>query len=51
VLLARRRLEAHCAAPVRLLLAGGDARDLQEAWPEAEYVPDLVLRGLARAAG
>lgn len=51
VLLARRRLEAHCAAPVRLFLAGGDARDLQEAWPEAEYVPDLVLRGLARAAG
>lgn len=50
VLLARRRLEAHCAAPARLLLAGGDARDLQKAWPEAEYVPDLVLKGLARAA-
>jgi type III pantothenate kinase len=47
---ARTRLEAHCGAPARLLLTGGDAGRLLADIGDAEYVPDLVLRGLARAA-
>ena len=51
VRLARARLEAHCGVTARLLLAGGDAPTLLPALDGAERVPDLVLRGLARAAG
>lgn len=51
VRLAQERLEAHCGVSARLLLAGGDAPALLPALDGAEQVPDLVLRGLARAAG
>lgn len=47
---ARRRLEAACGVPARVFLAGGDAPALLAAAAGAEHVPDLVLRGLARAA-
>jgi type III pantothenate kinase len=47
---ARTRLEAHCGVPARLLLTGGDAGRLLAGIDDAEHVPDLVLRGLARAA-
>ena len=47
---ARARLEAHCGAPARLLVTGGDAGRLLVDIGDAEHVPDLVLRGLARAA-
>jgi type III pantothenate kinase len=50
VQLARARLEAHCGAPARLLVTGGDAGRLLADIGDAEHVPDLVLRGLARAA-
>jgi type III pantothenate kinase len=51
VRLAHERLEAHCGVAARLLLAGGDAPALLPALDGAELVPDLVLQGLARAAG
>jgi type III pantothenate kinase len=47
---ARARLEAHCGAPARVLVTGGDAGRLLADIGIAEHVPDLVLRGLARAA-
>lgn len=51
VRLALSRLEDECAAAARLLLTGGDAGPLQGLLAGAEHWPDLVLRGLARAAG
>lgn len=48
--MALRRLEAWCGEPARLLVTGGDAPVLAASLPEAELLPDLVLRGLARAA-
>lgn len=48
---ARERLENECGMPARLLVAGGDAPMLLAAFEDAEHVPDLVFRGLARAAG
>jgi len=50
VRLARARLEAHCGMPARLLVTGGDARVLTTLLKDAEHVPELVLRGLARHA-
>jgi type III pantothenate kinase len=50
VRLARQRLELRCREPARLFLAGGDADALAVLMPGVELVPDLVLRGLARAA-
>lgn len=47
---ARDRLAAHCDGAVNLILTGGDAATLSAALPDARQVPDLVLRGLARAA-
>ena len=47
---AQAQLAQHAGAPPRLLLAGGDAPALHSALENAELVPDLVLRGLARAA-
>lgn len=47
---ARAQLEAHCGAPARLLVTGGDAGSLANTLADAEHVPGLVLRGLARAA-
>jgi type III pantothenate kinase len=44
------RLEARSAAPARLFLTGGDAALLLPELARAEHVPELVLRGLARAA-
>jgi type III pantothenate kinase len=44
------RLEARSAAPARLFLTGGDAVALLPELARAEHVPELVLRGLARAA-
>jgi type III pantothenate kinase len=49
--LARERLEARCGGSARLLLTGGDALEMLALVEDAEHVPDLVLRGLARAAG
>jgi type III pantothenate kinase len=49
--LARAKLEAHCGEAARVLLTGGDAVILQGLLEGAEHVPDLVLQGLARAAG
>jgi type III pantothenate kinase len=47
---AAARLAAHCGGPPRLLLTGGDALSILDALGQAgEHVPDLVLRGLARA--
>lgn len=51
VRLAREKLEARCGGAARVLLAGGDAGVLLAMLDGAEHVPDLVLRGLARAAG
>lgn len=51
VRLAHSRLEGECAAAARLLLTGGDAAALLNQLVGAEHWPDLVLRGLARAAG
>ena len=50
VRMAQARLESRCREPARLLLAGGDAGRLAPELDGAELVPDLVLRGLARAA-
>jgi type III pantothenate kinase len=50
VQVARTRLECRCREPARLLLAGGDAARLATEIDGAEHLPDLVLRGLARAA-
>ena len=47
---ARAQLEAHCGAPARVLVTGGDAGSLANTLADAEQVPGLVLRGLARAA-
>jgi len=47
---ARARLESRCRVPARLLLAGGDAWRLAPELDGAEIEPDLVLRGLGRAA-
>lgn len=44
------RLEARSAGPARLFLTGGDAALLLPELARAELVPELVLRGLARAA-
>lgn len=51
VRLARERLELRCGGSARLLLTGGDAQEMLALVEDAEHVPDLVLRGLARAAG
>ncbi|NGP53351.1 type III pantothenate kinase, partial [Thioalkalivibrio sp. XN8] len=51
VLRARERLGERVQGPVRLLLTGGDAPALAAELGAGELVPDLVLRGLARAAG
>lgn len=48
---ARARLEERGGGAVRVLLTGGDAESLLGAVDGAERVPDLVFRGLARAAG
>jgi type III pantothenate kinase len=48
--LARTRLEA-VGGPARLLLTGGDAPLLLADLNEAEWLPDLLLRGLARMVG
>lgn len=50
VQMARARLECRCRMPARLLLAGGDAARLATELDGGELLPDLVLRGLARAA-
>lgn len=47
---ARDHLAAQCDGAVNIILTGGDATTLGAALPEARQVPDLVLRGLARAA-
>lgn len=47
---ARARLQACAGMPARLLLTGGDAPGMAAELAPAELVPDLVLRGLARAA-
>lgn len=51
VLRARDRLAGQVGGPVRLLLTGGDAPALAAELGAGELAPDLVLRGLARAAG
>jgi type III pantothenate kinase len=47
---AQARLAAHSNTTPRVLLTGGDAIILLPAIEGAEHVPELVLRGLARAA-
>mgnify|MGYP001287640102 FL=1 len=47
---AEARLEAEAGGPARLLLTGGDAPALAAELGRGEVVPELVLRGLARAA-
>lgn len=51
VRVARERLEARSGVVARLLVTGGDARALLPALAGAEHAPELVLQGLARAAG
>lgn len=51
VRLARDALHARGGEPGRMLLTGGDAPQLLPMLDGAELVPDLVLQGLARAAG
>lgn len=51
VRLARDTLRASGGEPVGMLLTGGDASRLLPVLDGAEVVPDLVLQGLARAAG
>jgi type III pantothenate kinase len=48
---AREQLETASGVPARLLVTGGDAADVLALFGDAEHVPDLVFRGLARAAG
>ena len=47
---ARTRLEQACGGAGRLLITGGDAAALRAELGEGELVPDLVMRGLARAS-
>lgn len=42
-------VRARYASGAQLLLTGGDGRWLQQAFPDAEFLPDLVLEGLAVA--
>src|SRR5690606_10712601 len=51
VRLARETLRDSGGGPARMLLTGGDAPQLLAMLDRAELVPDLVLQGLARAAG
>jgi type III pantothenate kinase len=47
---AAARLAAHCGGPPRMFVTGGDALSMLDALGQSgEHVPDLVLRGLARA--
>ena len=48
---AQQQLTLVAGTPPRLFLAGGDAPVLQAGLQDAELVPELVLLGLARAAG
>jgi type III pantothenate kinase len=48
VRIARERLDARAAAPVRIFLTGGDAALLAPDLPDAGVLPHLVLEGLAR---